>query len=462
MLALAGRTFMGVFLFIAFAYSPTPAQQPSGKVAFDAPPDWIQAVNPNTGITSLAPRALPPGGVCLLLMVPAERFTGSAEMFHDDAVRRAVANVRVLEAGQRHTVGQFLVTSIREIAPPGVPMWVAIYTARWGDVGQALLFSTGTEELMRAHLPVVENMMRRAVLPQVAPAPTATSAATPAAAPTLASAAPQTLPTISIDPPENFYRSAGSDANVQWFDSTIVNATLRIYSFRAFAGDAAQAFRETLFRDWTNLDVVNNIATQPVFDRTSIAGAETVLTARFLDSNGRSHLRFAVVANGGRAVSIIHVKAETPQGLESVLPSVVKVLSTMRINNAGAARVDGGPSTAAADTRAVAGLYMVPRLKLTPLSPTGSVASTYFYLFSSNGRVYRGYGLPSAPAGDINRFDYAAATQEDPENTGTFEIRGRQLVIKMGWQYPYTITTDIPDDQGKVTIENSTFSRQVR
>jgi hypothetical protein len=182
-----------------------------------------------------------------------------------------------------------------------------------------------------------------------------------------------------------------------------------------------------------------------VFVRTSIAGADTVLTARFFDSNGRSHLWFAVVANGGRAVSIIHVQAETPQGLECVLPSVVKVLSTMRINNAGAPRV-AGPAIPAADTRAMAGLYRVPRLKLTPLSPTGSVAWTYFYLFSSNGRVYRRYGLPNAPAGDINRFDYAAAAQEDPENTGTFEIRGRQLVIKMGWQYPYTITTDVPDD----------------
>jgi hypothetical protein len=134
-------------------------------------------------------------------------------------------------------------------------MWVAIYTARWGDFGEALLFSTGAEELMRVHSPVVENMMRRAVVPQVAlgaaPAPTATPAT-----------APQTLPTISIDPPENFYRNVGSDANVQWFESTIVNATLRIYPFRAFAGDAAQAFRETLLRDWTNLDLVNNIATQ--------------------------------------------------------------------------------------------------------------------------------------------------------------------------------------------------------
>jgi hypothetical protein len=96
------------------------------------------------------------------------------------------------------------------------------------------------------------------------------------------------------------------------------------------------------------------------------------------------------------------------------------------------------------------------------LSATGSVASTYYYLFSSDGRVYRGYGLPKAPGGDIKRFDYAAAAQEDPENVGTFEVRGGQLVIQMGWQYPYTITVKVPDSQGKITIENSTFTRQLR
>jgi hypothetical protein len=89
-------------------------------------------------------------------------------------------------------------------------------------------------------------------------------------------------------------------------------------------------------------------------------------------------------------------------------------------------------------------------------------ASTYYYLFSNNGRVYRGYGLPKAPGGDIHRFDYAAAPLEDPENTGTFAVRGNQLVIRMGWQYPYTITTSVPDGEGRVTIENSTFSLALR
>jgi hypothetical protein len=215
------------------------AQQQAGKFAFEVPPGWIQTDNPNTGITSLAPRVLPPGSVCLLLMVPPERFTGSAEMFHDETVRRAVANVRVLEAGQRRTVGQFLVTSIREIAPPGVPMWVAIYTARWGDFGEALLFSTGAEELMRVHSPVVENMMRRAVVPQVAlgaaPAPTATPAT-----------APQTLPTISIDPPENFYRNAGPTRTCDGSNrrlSTRHCASIRFAHLR----EMPQAFRETLY-----------------------------------------------------------------------------------------------------------------------------------------------------------------------------------------------------------------------
>jgi hypothetical protein len=294
-------------------------------------------------------------------------------------------------------------------------------------------------------------------MPQVAAGgPNVPAIAVNGATPT---AEPTRLPTLTIDPPQDFVHGPESDANLQSYDSVIVNATLRIYAFHSFAGDAQRTFRETLFRDWTSIDPIDSLAGPPVFDRTSMPGADTVLTARFLDGNGRSHLRLAVLANGGRAVAIVHLKAETPEGFEQVVPSLRRVLSTMRVTT-GPPRLSSGP--AGADTRGVAGLYMVPRLKLTPFSATGSVASTYYYLFSSDGRVYRGYGLPKAPNGDIKRFDYAGAAQEDPENTGTFEVRGGQLVIQMGWQHPYTITVQVPDSQGKITIENSTFTRQLR
>jgi hypothetical protein len=266
------------------------------------------------------------------------------------------------------------------------------------------------------------------------------------------------LPTLTIDPPDGFYRSAASDAKVQWYDSNIVNATLRIYTFRAVTTDPIATFQQTLLLDWTPLDVPTMARIgQPTFERRTMPGADTVVVARYFDSNARSHLRLAIVINGGRAVAIVHLRAETASGMDQVLPYFQKVMSTMKISGT-PGRLAGGTG---ADTRAVAGLYMAPRLKLSTV-PGASTMSTYYYLFSGDGRVYRGYGLPSAPNGELARFDYAAAAASDPENAGTFEIRGTQLVIQMGWQHAYTITTAVPDAAGRVTIESSTLTRQAR
>ncbi len=279
----------------------------------------------------------------------------------------------------------------------------------------------------------------------------------PAVPSALAQAERRVLPIITIDPPPNFLRNPASTAGMQWYDSSIARVTLRIYSFRSFAGDASRAFRQTLLGELTSLDPVNNLAAPPTFAPVTMDGADSVTTARFLDLNGRSHYRVAIVAAGGWAVAIVHVKGETEEGYQRALPSVVQVLSSMRISTAPARLTGGG-----ADTRAVAGLYTVARVNLMPFPGGGAASSMYYYLFSPDGRVYRGYGLPKAPGGDIHRFDFATAAQDDPENAGTFELRGDQLVITMGWQSRYTIITRVPDNQGRVTIENSTLTRQVQ
>jgi hypothetical protein len=266
---------------------------------------------------------------------------------------------------------------------------------------------------------------------------------------------PPALPRIAIDPPADFYRSAGSDANFEWYESTVVNASLRIYAFRPFSGDAAAAFPKTLFWDWTPLDFTAAVVGTPQFSKGSMAGADAVLSARYGDANGNSHLRIAIVPRGAPAIALIHLRSATPSGLQQVLPSFNKVFATMRIAT-GPPRLATGTG---ADTSAVAGLYLVPRARWTLAGWTGS---TYYYLFSADGRVYRGYGLPAAPGGDLRRFDYAMAAQLDPENAGTFEIRGSDLILRLGWQAPSTITARLPDAAGRVTIENSTLTRQVK
>src|SRR5262245_16991029 len=93
---------------------------------------------------------------------------------------------------------------------------------------------------------------------------------------TAAAAQNPKLPMLTIDPPEGFYRNIASGPNVDWYDSFIVNATLRIYPFRAVTGDAASVFQKTLFLDWTPLDVPQAALGPPAFDRGTMPGADAV------------------------------------------------------------------------------------------------------------------------------------------------------------------------------------------
>lgn len=264
----------------------------------------------------------------------------------------------------------------------------------------------------------------------------------------------QALPRLAIDPPAGFFRSPGGDPNVHTYDSTIVNATLRIYAFRPFAGDVLTTFRQTLFHNWTPIDFEHPVVGTPEFGRGTAPGADAVLSARYVDTTGRAHLRIAIAASGNRAIALVHLRAATPSGLQQVLPSFDRVFASLRVTTSPPPLATG----TGANTSAVAGLYLGSRLRQTM---TGWMADTYFYLFSADGRVYRGYRLPKAPAGDLQRFDYAQAAELDPENAGTFTIKNGTLVLRMGWASPETITVAMPVD-GTISIQGSTLTRQVK
>lgn len=51
-----------------------------------------------------------------------------------------------------------------------------------------------------------------------------------------------------------------------------------------------------------------------------------------------------------------------------------------------------------------------------------------YYLFAPDGRVY--YGLPQG--GSLSRFSFARAQQENPNNTGTFQLSGGQIRFQWG------------------------------
>ena len=131
----------------------------------------------------------------------------------------------------------------------------------------------------------------------------------------------------------------------------------------------------------------------------------------------------------------------------------------------GSAAPPGSDGPAMAGAADVAGLYLASTLqfRLNPFGSTGSGSQewrTEFYLLSRDGRVFRGPDLPKAPDGDISRFDYDAARREAPTASGTYTMRGREVVLKMGESPPETIIATRPE-AGVLEIRGTKFKRSI-
>jgi len=119
-----------------------------------------------------------------------------------------------------------------------------------------------------------------------------------------------------------------------------------------------------------------------------------------------------------------------------------------------------GPTTAGVDD--VAGLYLAStaQYRLNPLGGSGSGSMewrTEFYLLSRDGRVFHGPDLPKAPGGDISRFDYDAARREAPEASGTYTVRGREVILKMGSSQETVVVTR--PETGVLEIRGTKYKR---
>jgi hypothetical protein len=158
------------------------AQAPGAMLSYDFPADWSRATDPANGIISLMPRGLQSGRVCVLSVIPPQRSSMTAEAFHETMVRRVAAGYGTLLAPPAHdSIGAFRVTSMVQRTSNGIPLWVRVYSVRWNDNGQVLVLTANTAELARNYMPVVDGMVRRVGLPEVAMAPVQSAA--PAASP---------------------------------------------------------------------------------------------------------------------------------------------------------------------------------------------------------------------------------------------------------------------------------------
>ena len=117
------------------------------------------------------------------------------------------------------------------------------------------------------------------------------------------------------------------------------------------------------------------------------------------------------------------------------------------------------------DNANVAGLYLATtrQLRFNPFGAPGSASwevATEFYLLSHDGQVFRGRDLPNAPAGDIGRFDYAAARREAPGNYGTYAVRSTEVVMQFG-DLPHETISATRAEPDVLEIRGTKFKRSV-
>lgn len=243
------------------------------------------------------------------------------------------------------------------------------------------------------------------------------------------------LPELKFTDPPGFLRSAAYPPAD--FSSQEVNASLQVYPFRVFRGDARQAFSRTLFRDWIDPQYrEENVAPGAKLDGIALPGADYVLRARFnevIAGLPRERLRMAVVSGG--AVAIVDAQANSLTSWQHVLPQLNAFASTLRVMT-GAPEPDY-TAPVGAGGRALAGLYMgFTRKYMTDLQRGPAygyyVNAVQYYLFSADGRVYRHYDELEVPGRDPARFDFAAAEREDPVNAGRYTIKGDSIFVRLG------------------------------
>ena len=105
-------------------------------------------------------------------------FPGSAEELRTTVLRLGTSNARVLDTPQRGSVGGFQSSTFRQLTPQGVMLLTTIYSAKWADRGQAVVFASNNDVVARTYRPAVEAMLERVEVP------TSTESAPVASAPT--------------------------------------------------------------------------------------------------------------------------------------------------------------------------------------------------------------------------------------------------------------------------------------
>ncbi len=247
------------------------------------------------------------------------------------------------------------------------------------------------------------------------------------------------------------------------------NAAVTLAPSTPFTGTAAQWIAEA----WNSIARELKIMSGPA---PGTQGAFLSRIGLFQKADG-THVWICLntLVRNGRGESVLLVAAGDAE-FRAHLPTLSKMLAsaTVASSSGSSAETASAPSISAAPRGSavsgattaggddVAGLYLAStaQYRLNPLGTAGSGSMewrTEFYLLSRDGRVFRGPDLPKAPDGDISRFDYDAARREAPDASGTYTVRGTEVVLKMGTDQETIVATR--PTAGVLEIRGTKFKR---
>jgi hypothetical protein len=218
-----------------------------------------------------------------------------------------------------------------------------------------------------------------------------------------------------------------------------------------------QSFQRTLLREWIDPQYIESqIVSPPQFLRPQMAGASTVISARFLvPGTGGPVDRMRILIVAGNQAALVDINANSQYSWQQIVPSIQAMMASMRVE----ASAQPAPLAPTSTTRGISGIYMgMKGHYVVDLIAGGGrfISGAHFYMFSSTGRVYRTFD-PTA-AQDAERFNYDAAQQRDPESSGRYSVQGEELVIQMSGPQPETFRVPIP--RGTVTIDRVVYTKE--
>ena len=210
-----------VFAALALLQAPIPATG-GDSLTYEPPAGWSRHIDPQNHATYLSPVGLGFGRTCVIGVFGPQLYGGSADAYHDFVVKVARFGARTVEPPRRGTEGGFVTSTFKQKGLIGPVNTIAIYTARWGDRGQAIIFSTNSDELANAYLPVVQAFVRAIVIPggggpvATAGAPASTpppSTSTPASDPGATAAAQTSTNPATVAAPMRASQRRADDFN---------------------------------------------------------------------------------------------------------------------------------------------------------------------------------------------------------------------------------------------------------